>query len=59
MHITQVIEHVAHAHILWMFAYLIFVGSHGVTSHKSLTPEKWVDRHVTLRLRCVCLPTGM
>ena len=59
MHIAQVIEHVAHAHILRMFAYLVFLCSHGVTSHQPLTPVKWVGRHVALQLRLTCLPTGM
>ena len=38
MHITQIIEHIAQTHILWMLAYLIFIVSHRVTSYQSLTP---------------------
>ena len=59
MHITQVIKHVAGSLVLRMLTYLIFVSSHGLTSYQSLTPEQWVGRHVTLRLRCSCLPTSL
>ena len=60
MHITQVIKQVAHAHVLRVVTYLIFLRSHGATNYQSLTPFKWVgNRHVTLRLRLNCLPTGM
>ena len=47
VNIAEVIEHVAHAHILWMLTYLIFIGSHGVTSYQFLTPNEWVGRHAT------------
>ena len=40
MHITKVIKHIAQTFILWMLAYLTFIGSHGVTSYQSLTPAK-------------------
>ena len=35
----------------------VFRVSQGISSLKSLTPVKWVGRHVTLRLRLTCLPT--
>ena len=36
----------------------MFRVSHGLSSIKSLTPNEWVgNRHVTLRLRSLCLPT--
>ena len=66
MDITQVVEHVAKTHILWMFAYLIFIRSafvfflslfHGFSRITLLTPFKWVGRHITLRLCLNCLPT--
>ena len=59
MHITQVIKHIADAHILRMVPYLVFIRSHSVTSYQSLTPNEWIGRHVTLRLRSLCLPTGI
>ena len=59
MDIAKVIKQVAQAFDLRVVAYLIFVGSHGFTSYQSLTPFKWVGRHVTLRLRLNCLPTGI
>ena len=56
MDITQVVKHIAEAHILWMFAYLIFVGSaraflfsfsffHSGSHFTILTPIQWVGRH--------------
>ena len=67
MHITQVIEHVAQAHILRMFAYLVLRRSavlfsfsffHGFSRITLLTPFKWVgNRHIILRLCLNCLPT--
>ena len=59
MHIAKVIKQVTQAFDLRMFSYLIFLRSHCVTSYQSLTPTQWVGRHVALRLRCVCLPTGL
>ena len=58
MDIAKVIQQIAQAFILGMCAYLIFVCSHSVTSYQSLTPSKWVGRHVALRQRLECLPTG-
>ena len=59
MDIRKIVKQVAQTFVFRMSAYLIFVRSQGVTSYQSLTPTQWVGRHVTLRLRCVCLPTGM
>ena len=60
MNIAKVVKHIAQAFVLRGVAYLMFVGSQGIiTSYKSLTPNEWVGRHVTLRLRSLCLPTGM
>ena len=52
VNIPQVVEHVPQAHILWMFAYLVFIRSamlflffpfsHGVSRITSLTPVLWV-----------------
>ena len=52
VNIAQVVEHVPQAHILWMFAYLVFIRSamlflffpfsHGVSRITSLTPVLWV-----------------
>ena len=58
MDASKIIKHIAKAHVLWMLAYLIFVGSQSFSSYQSLTPTQWVGRHVALRQRCVCLPTG-
>ena len=58
MQIVKVIEHIAQAFVLRMLAYLIFISSHDVASVQSLTPNEWVGRHETLRLRSLCLPTG-
>ena len=59
MDIPKVIQQIPHALMLRVVAYLICVGSHSVTSYQSLTPNEWVGRHVTLRLRSLCLPTGI
>ena len=38
MHIVKIVEHVADAFVLRMLAYLIFIGSHGVSQFTVLTP---------------------
>ena len=50
----QVVVQVAQLFIMKKFMCRV---SHGLSSLKSLTPSQWVGRHVTLRLRCECLPT--
>ncbi len=66
MDIRKIVKHIAETHILGVFAQLELVCSailfllsffHGVSRIMLLTPEQWVGRHVTLRLRCSCLPT--
>ena len=62
MDIAKVIKHITYAHILRMLAYLVFIGStlaflftlaffHKGSQLTALTPNQWVGRHVTLRLR--------
>ena len=50
----QIVMQVTQSFIMKKFMFRV---SHGVSSIKSLTPVKWVGRHVTLRLRLTCLPT--
>ena len=67
MYITQVVKHIAKTHILRMFAYLIFIRSavllllfslfHRISRITTLTPTKWVGRHIVKRQCFVCLPT--
>ena len=58
MDIAQVIKHITQAFVLRVVAYLVCIRSHCVLPCiVPLTPTQWVGRHVTLRLRCVCLPT--
>ena len=52
----QIVMQVTQSLIMKKFMFRV---SHGVSSIKSLTPVKWVGRHVTLRLRLNCLPTGI
>ena len=49
----QIVMQVTQSLIMKKFMFRV---SHGVSSIKSLTPVKWVGRHVTLRLRLTCLP---
>ena len=54
MHIPEVIKHVPDTHVLRVFAYLVFIGSHSVTSYQSLALTSTWDRHITLWLRSLC-----
>ena len=57
MHLPHIVKQVTKTDTIRLVTKLIFIGFHGLSSIKSLTPTKWVGRHVTLRLRLVCLPT--
>ena len=45
--------------VAFMRLYLVFVGRHHFTSYQSFIPFQWEGRHVVLRLRWKCLPTGL
>ena len=45
--------------VAFMRLYLVFVGPHDFTSYQSFIPFQWEGRHVALRLRWKCLPTGL
>ena len=57
MHLPHIVKQVTNADCVRLFSKRIFIGFHGVPSIKSLTPNEWVGRHVTKRLRSLCLPT--
>ena len=56
MHLPQVVKQVANADCIRLIAKLILKGFHGISHITPLTPNEWVGRHVTLRLRSLCLP---
>ena len=57
MHLPHIVKQVAKSYRIRLTAELILIGFHGISSIKSLTPAKWVGRHVALQLRFACLPT--
>ena len=57
MHLPHIVKQVTNAYCIRLFPKRVFIGFHGLSSIKSLTPNEWVGRHVTLRLRSLCLPT--
>ena len=57
MHLPHIVKQIANADRIRLFPKWILICFHGSSSIKSLTPLKWVGRHVTLRLRFNCLPT--
>ena len=57
MHLPHIVKQVSNAYRIRLFPKRIFIGFHGLSSIKSLTPNEWVGRHVALRLRSLCLPT--
>ena len=57
MHLPHIVKQVTNAYGIRLFPKRVFIGFHGLSSIKSLTPFQWVGRHVTLRLRWKCLPT--
>ncbi len=58
MHLPHIVKQIANADCIRLVVYLIFIGFHGLSSIKFLTPNEWGGRHVvSLRLRLSCLPT--
>ena len=58
MHLPHIVKQVAKPNTIRLVAKLILIGFHGISSIKfPLTPKQWIGRHVTLRLRWLCLPT--
>ena len=57
MHLPHIIKQVANPNTIGLMTKRILIGFHGISSIKPLTPNEWVGRHVTLRLRSLCLPT--
>ena len=57
MHLPHIVKQVTNPDCVRLFPKPVFIGFHGLSSLKSLTPIEWVGRHVTLRLRSICLPT--
>ena len=49
MHLPHIVKQIADTDCIRLAANLIFIDFHGISSLKSLTPDKWVGRHVTLR----------
>ena len=56
MHLPYIVNQVANADRIRLVIKRIFVGFHGLSHITPLTPIEWVGRHVTLRLRSICLP---
>lgn len=58
MHLPHIVKQIADTDTIRLIAELVFIRFHSISSVKSLTPNQWVgNRHVTLRLRWLCLPT--
>jgi len=57
MHLPHIVKQVSDTDTIRLIAKLILIRFHGISSIKSLTPFKWVGRHITLRLCLNCLPT--
>ena len=56
MHLPHIVKQIADTDTIRLIAKLILICFHGISHITLLTPEQWVGRHVTLRLRCSCLP---
>jgi len=54
--LPHIIKQVAKPNTIGLIIKRIFVGFHGISHITPLTPIEWVGRHVTLRLRSICLP---
>ncbi len=57
MHLPHIVKQVTNSYRVRLFPKRVFIGFHGLSSLKSLTPKQWVGRHIALRQRCLCLPT--
>ena len=57
MHLPHIVKQVTNTECVRLFPKRVFIGFHGLSSIKSLTPKQWVGRHIALRQRCLCLPT--
>ena len=57
MHLPHIVKEVSKPNTIRLFAELILIGFHGISSIKSLTPAKWVGRHIVKRQCFACLPT--
>ncbi len=49
MHLPHIVKQIANAHRIRLFPKRVFIGFHGLSSIKSLTPFQWGGRHRTLR----------
>ena len=49
MHLPHIVKQIANTDTIRLIAKLIFIGFHGLSSLKPLTPFQWVGRHRTLR----------
>ena len=56
MHLPHIVKQIAKPNTIRLSIKRIFVGFHDVSHLTPLTPIEWVGRHVTLRLRSICLP---
>ena len=56
MHLPHIVKQVANTNTIGLIAKLILIGFHRLSQFTVLTPDKWVGRHVILRLRLSCLP---
>ena len=57
MHLPHIVKQITDTDCIGLIIKWIFIGFHGLSSIKFLTLNEWVGRHVTLRLRSLCLPT--
>ena len=56
--LPHIVKQVAKTNTIGLIAKLIFIRFHGISSIRfPLTPNEWVGRHATLRLRSLCLST--
>ena len=54
--LRHIVKQVAKPNTIGLIIKRIFVGFHGISHITPLPPIEWVGRHVTLRLRSICLP---
>ena len=57
MHLPHIVKQVTKTDRIRLITKLILIRFHGISSIKSLTPDKWVGRHTVKRLCLSCLPT--
>ena len=57
MHLPHIVKQVTYTDTIRLIIKRIFISFHGISSIKSLTPAKWVGRHIAVWQRLACLPT--